>query len=152
MTGKGAMKVLIMDDSAIVRKRLTAMLSKIVEEENISYAEDATEAINSIQKLSPDALILDMRMPGGNGIDLLLEMKRNDQTLPIIVLTDYPYRQYQRQYVDTGADFFFDKSTEFNQMMAVLRRLGKNSDSDKATSPRSRDNKIDSRKKGDESK
>lgn len=57
MTVKGAMKVLIMDDSAIVRKRLTAMLSKIVEEENISYAEDATEAINSIQKLNPDALI-----------------------------------------------------------------------------------------------
>lgn len=86
-------------------------------------------------------------MPGGNGIGLLLEMKRNDQTLPIIVLTDYPYRQYQRQYVDTGADFFFDKSTEFNQMMAVLRRLGKNSDSDKTTSPRSRDAKINIRRK-----
>jgi DNA-binding NarL/FixJ family response regulator len=126
MMEKGVMRVLIMDDSAIVRKRLITMVSKIMKAENISYAEDAPGAINSIHRLNPDAVILDMRMPGGNGIDVLLEMKRNIQTLPVIVVADYPYRQYHRKYVDAGADFFFDKSTEFDQVMAVLERLSKN--------------------------
>lgn len=47
------MKVLIVDDSAIVRERLIAMLSKITEADNISYAEDVPKATNSIQKLNP---------------------------------------------------------------------------------------------------
>ena len=120
------MKVLITDDSAIVRKRLIAMLSKIIKAENISYTEDAPGAINSIQKLKPDAVILDTRMPGGNGIDVLLEIKKNNQTPLVVVLTDYPYRHYRTKYIEAGADFFFDKSTEFDQVMAVLERLSKN--------------------------
>jgi DNA-binding NarL/FixJ family response regulator len=121
------MKVLIIDDSAIVRNRVIAMLSETVKAESISYAEeDAPGAIDSIQKLNPEAVILDIRMPGGNGIDVLLEIKKNNQTPFVVVLTDYPYRQYHRKYVDAGADFFFDKSTEFDQVMAVLKRLSKN--------------------------
>ncbi|MDH4068640.1 MAG: response regulator [Dehalococcoidia bacterium] len=145
------MKVLIVDDSAIIRTRLIAMLSRIMRAEDISYAEDAPEAMNSIQKLNFDAVILDTRMPGGNGIDVLLEIKRNNQDLPVIVLADYPYRQYRRKYVDAGADFFFDKSTEFNQVMAALKHLSR-IDADKTTNPRSRDDEIDSKRKGDKSK
>jgi two-component system response regulator DevR len=126
MMEKGVMKVLITDDSAIVRKRLIAMLSKIIKAENISYTEDAPGAINSIHKLNPDAVILDVRMPGGNGIDVLLEIKKNNQTPLVVVLTDYPYRHYRTKYIEAGADFFFDKSTEFDQVMAVLERLSKN--------------------------
>jgi two-component system OmpR family response regulator len=151
MMRKGAMKVLVVDDSAIIRERLIAMLSRIIRAEDISYAEDAPEAMNSIQKLNPDAVILDTRTPGGNGIDVLQEIKRNNQTVPVIVLTDYPYRQYRRKYVDAGTDFFFDKSTEFNQVMAALKHL-KRIDADKTTNPRSRDDKIDSKRKGDKSK
>ncbi len=145
---RGVMKVLIVDDSAIVRERLIAMVCRIVKAENVSYAEDATEALNSIPKLNPNAVILDTRMPGGNGIDVLLEIRRNNQTVPVIVLADYPYRQYRRKYVEAGADFFFDKSTEFYQVMAALKRLS-SIDADKTTGPRSRDGRIDSRKKGD---
>jgi len=126
MMKKGVMRVLIMDDSAIVRKRLIAMLSKIMKAENISYAEDAPKAIDSIRKLNPEAVILDIRMPGGVGMDVLLEIKKNNQTPLVVVLPDYPYRHYRTKYVEAGADFFFDKSTEFDQVMAVLRRLGEN--------------------------
>jgi DNA-binding NarL/FixJ family response regulator len=122
MMTKGIKKVLITDDSAIVRKRLTAMLSSIVAEGNTSYAEYAREAINSIQKLRPDASMLDMRMPGGSGINSFLEIKRSNQTLPAIALTDYLYRQYRRKYADSGADFLVNTSTEFDDVTAVLRR------------------------------
>ena len=149
MMEKGIMKVLIVDDSAIVRERLIAMLSEVTELKNISQAEDVPEGISSFQKLHPEVVILDIRMPGGSGIDVLREIKKNNQNPLVIVLTDYPYHQYRRKYVDAGADFFFDKSTEFDKVTVLLRRLSENPD--KTTSPRSRGDKIDLRKKGAES-
>jgi DNA-binding NarL/FixJ family response regulator len=126
MMEKGIMKVLIVDDSAIVRERLIAMLAKITEAENISYAEDVPEAISSIQKLNPEVVILDIRMPGGSGIDVLREIKKNNQTTLVITLTNYPYPQYRRKYIDAGADFFFNKSTEFDKVTEVLKQLKQN--------------------------
>jgi len=126
MMEKGIMRVLIADDSTIVRERLSAMLSKISEAESISYAEDVPKAISSIHKLNPEVVILDIRMPGGSGIDVLREIKRNNQTPIVIVLTNYPYPQYRRKYVDAGANFFFNKSTEFDKVTEVLKQLKQN--------------------------
>lgn len=120
------MKVLIVDDSAIVRERLKAMLCEITELENISQARDSLEAISSFQKLNPEVVILDIRMPGGSGIDVLKEMKKATKPPLVIVLTNYPYPQYRRKCIDAGADFFFDKSTEFDKVIEVLKQLGQN--------------------------
>ena len=62
-------------------------------------------------------------MPGGSGIDVLQEMKKNNQTPLVIVLTNYPYPQYRRKYIEAGADFFFDKSTEFDRVGEVSKQL-----------------------------
>jgi len=120
------MKVLIVDDSAIVRERLKAMLSEITELENVSQARDSLEAISSFQKLNPEVVILDIRMPGGSGIDVLQEIKKSNQPPVVIVLTNYSYSQYRRKCLDAGADFFFDKSTEFDKVTEVLNQLSQN--------------------------
>ncbi len=123
---KGITKVVIVDDFATVRKRLIAMLSKIIGVENIGQAEDAPGTINSIHKLDTGAVIPDTRMPGGSQMDMLPEIKKNNQTPLVIVLTNYPYPQYRRKYVDAGVDFFFDKSTEFDSVTEVLKQLKQN--------------------------
>ncbi len=120
------MKVLIVDDSAIMRERLEAMLSEITELENISQAEDSLEAIRTFEKLHPEVVILDIRMPGGSGIDVLREIKKGAQPPLVIVLTNYPYPQYRRKCMEAGADFFFDKSTEFDKVTEVLKQLSQN--------------------------
>ncbi len=120
------MKILIVDDSEIMRERLKAMLSEITELENISQAEDVLGAITSFQKLNHEAVILDIRMPGGSGIDVLQKIKRGDPSPLVIVLTNYPYPQYRRKCIDAGADFFFDKSTEFDKVTKVLKQLSQN--------------------------
>ena len=120
------MKVLIVDDSAIVRERLKAMLSEITELEDISQAEDVPEAIRTFEKLHPEVVILDIRMPGGSGIEVLQKMKKGNQSPLVIVLTNYPYPQYRRKCIDAGADFFFDKSTEFDKVTEVLKQLSQN--------------------------
>ena len=120
------MKVLIVDDSVIVRGRLKAMLSEITEIENINQAGDALEAISCFQKLNPEVVILDIRMPGGSGIDVLHKIKKSSHPPVVIVLTNYPYPQYRAKCLDAGADFFFDKSTEFDKVTEVLKQLRSN--------------------------
>lgn len=117
------MKVLIVDDSALVRERLEDMLSEVQKVETISQAKDPIEAIESLHELKPDIVILDIEMPGGSGIGLLQEMKKGNKPPLVIVLTNQSYSQYRRRCLDAGADFFFDKSTEFDKVADVLNQL-----------------------------
>lgn len=122
------MRVLIVDDSILLRERLTAMISELPGIEVIGQAENAEKAINSIRILKPDVAILDIRMPGGSGFEVLENIKNEKSTPLIIVLTNYPYPQYRKKCMDSGADFFFDKSTEFQKVIEVLKKFIKESD------------------------
>jgi DNA-binding NarL/FixJ family response regulator len=117
------MKVFIADDSPIVYERLINMLSKLKGIEIIGKAQDVDEATNSIQRLKPDAVILDIQMPGGSGIDILKHIKKEQPATVVIILTNYPYPQYRQRCMDEGADFFFDKSTEFDKITRVFKQL-----------------------------
>jgi DNA-binding NarL/FixJ family response regulator len=119
---RNIMKVLIVDDSVIMRERLKAMISEITELENISQAKDSREAISSFQKLNPEVVILDIRLPDGSGIEVLREIKKSAQPPVVVVLTNYPYPQYRRRCIEAGADFFFNKSTEFDKVFEVLKK------------------------------
>ncbi len=117
------MKVFIADDSELMRERLVAMLSELPDIEIIGQARDGLEAIDLIQKLKPEVVILDIRMPGKSGIDVLQNIKENDPTTRVIMFTNYPYPQYRDKCLKTGADFFFDKSADFDQLIQVLNTL-----------------------------
>ncbi|MBL7073884.1 response regulator transcription factor [candidate division KSB1 bacterium] len=117
------MKVLIADDSAIVRKSLTKLISSIEGISGIYEAQDAAQTIELVKGLKPDALILDIRMPQGNGIEVLQEVKKNNPALVVIMLTNYPYPHYRKKCKDLGADFFLDKSNEFEKIPVILKQL-----------------------------
>jgi DNA-binding NarL/FixJ family response regulator len=62
-------------------------------------------------------------MPGGSGIDVLSKIKKDRSAPMVIVLTNYPYPQYRKKCMDCGADFFFDKSTEFGKVIEVIESM-----------------------------
>jgi DNA-binding NarL/FixJ family response regulator len=119
------MKVLVVDNSGIVRERLKDMLSEVIEGEAIGQAQDIPEALEMLHKLNSDVVILDIEMPGRSGIDLLREIKKGKQPPLAIILTNQSYPQYRRVCMDAGADFFFDKSTEFDKVAQVLKQSHK---------------------------
>lgn len=121
------MKLIIADDSSVVRERLQAMLSNLEKFETIGQAEDVGEAINFIEELKPDAVILDIQMPGGSGIEVLKHIKKEQPATVVIILTNYPYSQYRQECMDEGADFFFDKSLEFEKAIEVCKGLARSS-------------------------
>ncbi len=123
------MKVLIAEDSASIRERLRDLLSELDGLRNIDEARDGIEAVNSIRDLEPDVLILDLRLPGLNGIRVLKSINQGELHPIVIVLTNYAYPQYRAKCIEEGAHFFFDKATEFHKIPEVLKRLIRRSDS-----------------------
>ena len=109
-------KVLVVDDSLIVREHLVTILNEITGTEIVGQAGTVAEAIGAIQKLRPNVVILDIRMPGGSGIDGLKWVKQAEVRPIVIILTNYPYPGYRQRCLRAGADFFLDKSTEFDQI------------------------------------
>ena len=117
------MKVFIVDDSAVVRERLLGLLSEAADVQVIGEAEGCQEASSDIRKLKPDAVILDIRMPDGSGIDVLKVIKKMKTPPMVIMFTNYPYPQYRKKCIEAGADFFFDKSTEFQKVTELLKQM-----------------------------
>lgn len=117
------MKVLVVDDSALLRERLISMISDLPGVMAIAQAQDAPEALNSVQKLNPDVVILDIRLSDGNGIEVLQKMKKDNSAAVTIMFTNYPYPQYRKKCQEVGADFFFAKSTEFHKITDVLKQI-----------------------------
>jgi len=121
------LKVFIADDSALLRERLRTLISELDAVELIGQASDAQKTIKAIHQLKPDVLILDIRMPGGNGSKVLESLKPDTVKPVVVVLTAFPYPQYRRKYLKAGADYFFDKATEFEQVITVLEEMVKDS-------------------------
>lgn len=117
------MRVFILDDHPAIRERLIALIADLEKIEGIGYSESAGEALEAIRLLKPDAVILDIRLPDGNGMDILSKIKESNPAPVVIMLTNYPYPQYRKRCMEAGADFFFDKSTEFEKVTQVLRNM-----------------------------
>lgn len=117
----GRLSVFIVDDSPVVRERLAAMVEELSEVEIVGQADIAFEAIASIRQTRPQVVVLDISMPGGSGMYVLETLNREPQRPVMIMLTNFAHEQYRRRCLQLGADFFFDKSTEFNQVLDVLR-------------------------------
>jgi len=116
-------KVFIADDSLIVREHLVTLLDELAGIEIVGQAENVTDAISMIRTLQPDAVILDIRMPGGSGLDVLRNIKKDGVVSMVIILTNYPYQIYRQKCLQAGADFFLDKSTEFDQIPSLFEHL-----------------------------
>ena len=116
-------KVYVVDDSDFVRERVIEMLSELEEVEIVGETGDPREALAAIRRTVPDAVILDIRLPGRSGVEVLRDLKKEEPSPIVIILTNYPYPQYQKECTDAGADYFLNKSTEFNKIAKVLKEL-----------------------------
>lgn len=117
------MKVLVVDDSRMFRVRLVNLLSTIEGVEDIAEAENGRKAMKLYQADRHQLLILDIRMRNDNGIEVLREVKKEPDAPKVIMLTNFPYPQYRRICMEEGADFFLDKSTEFDEITEIIKEL-----------------------------
>ena len=118
-------KVLLVDDSDIVCSGLEKMLTEIDGVSVVGKAKDVQGAVESISKMKPDVVILDIRLLNGSGIDVLKDIKKKKPSPVVLMLTNYPYPQYQQKCMELGADYFLDKVTEIEKIPDIISSLRK---------------------------
>jgi len=117
------MRVVVVDDSIVVRERLIKMFSEIPSIDIVGEAGNSFEALNIIEEEKPDVVVLDIKMPGDSGVEVLRKVKKKNSSIIAILLTNYPIEQYKEKCFEYGADYFFDKSQEYLKVTEVLRTL-----------------------------
>jgi DNA-binding NarL/FixJ family response regulator len=120
------LNVLLADDSDMLRDRLRELICDVPGVTVVGEADSGPSAVETLDRLKPDVLILDIRMPGGDGIDALRVAKERHPCLMVIILTNYSYPQYRERCLEAGATYFFDKTAEFERVADVLTELGSN--------------------------
>ena len=115
--------VFVVDDSEIVRDRITAMLSEVPAINIVGYADNPLSATELIVKTNPDVVILDIFLSGGSGIHVLKNIRGKNVTAKVIMLTNYAQEEYRKKCFEEGADFFFDKSIEFDRVVDVISKF-----------------------------
>lgn len=117
------MKTLVIDDSKVVRVRVAELLKALPRIATVEEAADVAGGRERIEHLRPDLVIVDLRMPGGSGMDLIPYAREHNPNAVVIVLTNFPYKQYREKCTQLGADYFYDKSLEFETMIDTVRDL-----------------------------
>jgi DNA-binding NarL/FixJ family response regulator len=119
------MKVLIADDSLIFRIIMKKKLSDIREVKEIYEAENYVMTIEQLDKVEPDFLILDIRLPDESGIHVLDYLSEVKKKPVVIVASDYALEDNRDKAMNKGADYVFDKTRDKEKITEIIRNYRK---------------------------
>jgi DNA-binding NarL/FixJ family response regulator len=114
------LKIFLVDDSAPVRERIEAMLASIPCLQVIGQAADADAAVRGILDGQPDIVVLDLKLGEASGFDVLRALREAGSRAEVYMLSNFATPAYRRRAEQLGARGFFDKSTEFENLRAVI--------------------------------
>jgi two-component system, NarL family, response regulator DevR len=112
---------MVVDDSAAIRARLIKLLRDVDGVEFVGEADTAAKALALSRVLHPELVILDLNLRASSGLEILPILKTSPSAPCVIVLTNHADEEYARHCRSIGADHFFDKSTEFQLAVEVVR-------------------------------
>jgi two-component system, NarL family, invasion response regulator UvrY len=121
--GRQLIRVLIADDHGIVRKGMKQILSRTPDIEVVSEASTGQEALDKIWANNFDVVILDISLPGRNGLEILKQIKTQRPKLPVLILSMYPEEQYAVRVLRAGASGYLTKESDKNELIDAIRRV-----------------------------
>lgn len=116
-------KVFIADDHAIVREGLKQIVADAADMLVADEAADGNEVLEKTVKGDYDVVILDITMPGINGLDALKQIKSQRPELPILVLSMHPEEQYALRVLKAGASGYLTKESAPEELITSIRRV-----------------------------
>jgi DNA-binding NarL/FixJ family response regulator len=117
------MKVLLADDSDLILERLQEMLGLHKQVEIVGSFQNGTDTLEAIRNLKPDLAIVDIKMPGLSGLDVLKEIRKVDKMVKFIILTFYSSDSYRQMAIQEGTNYFFSKVEDFEKVSQVVAEL-----------------------------
>src|SRR5689334_20813705 len=121
-----AMRIFVVEDSTAVRERLVEMIDGLDSAEVVGEAATFANAVAGIRDTGPDVAILDIRLADdtGTGIDVLQEIRKTMPSVRAIVMSNFATPQFAKASADAGAEYFLDKTRDFESIPEILRRMG----------------------------
>lgn len=114
------MKIFLVEDSPMLRQRLTELLSAVPGASVLGYADDARTAVAAILETRPDVAIVDLSLAGGTGFDVLKALARQAPQIDVYMLSNFATPPYRALAERLGARGFFDKSSEFQRVRDII--------------------------------
>ena len=116
-------KVMLVDDQNLVRKGVRSLLELSAEIEVIAEAADGAEAIRTIPEVGPDVVLLDMRMPGLSGLDVLRDLAGKGILPPTIILTTFDDDELVLAGIQAGARGYLLKDVSLGDLVNAIRTV-----------------------------
>ena len=123
------LQVFLVEDSPAIRARLAATIKAIPGAVLVGEAGTVGAAIDGIRSTHPRAVILDLQLEDGSGLEVLKAVYPAAPTLHVAVLTNYATDQHRRACMDAGAEFFLDKSSDFPRIREIVQMWSARADS-----------------------
>ena len=117
---ESSITLLIIDSSSFIIERLVSMLKEVRIIKKIFTANDYDGALDVLQKIKADVVLLDIQLPAKNGIQLLKHIVYHFPKIKVIVLSNLVSDYYQKLCKTEGACFFIDKSKDFDKIPEVI--------------------------------
>ncbi len=116
-------RILLVDDHAVVRKGLKSILGSSSKPIEVEEAETGEQALELIRARHWDAVILDIILPGRDGIEVLKRIKSERPELPVLMLSIYPAEQYGMRVLKAGASGYLNKSVAPEKLVEAVERI-----------------------------
>lgn len=116
------MKILIADDHTVVRQGLRAILTEAFPKTSFGEATDTAQLL-SLVKNKWDVVIMDLSMPGGNGLDTLKQIKHADPQTPVLILSMHPEDQYAVRTLKAGASGYLSKASAPDELVNAINKV-----------------------------
>ena len=114
-------KVLLVDDHIVVRQGLKALLSDEADIKVVGEADNGREAIDRLSELKPDVVLMDISMPGLNGIEATRQIKQRYQDVKVVVLSMHANEEYVFQVLQAGASGYVLKQSDSLEVLTAIR-------------------------------
>ena len=117
------MKFLVADDHAIVRKGLVQILHEEFPEAEVTEVSNSNKVLEEVSRQTWDVILLDISMPGRNGIETLKQIRANGIKAPILMLSMHPEDQYAVRVLKAGASGFLNKESATEELLVAVRKV-----------------------------
>ncbi|MBI4338220.1 MAG: response regulator transcription factor [Chloroflexi bacterium] len=118
------MRLLIVDDHEVVRQGLRTLLDRREGLEVAGEAGSVAEAVREAARLSPDVVVMDVRLPDGTGVEACREIRSANPAIRVIMLTSYPDEEAVFDSIMAGASGYLLKQIRGQELVQAIRRVG----------------------------
>ncbi|HYS64869.1 MAG TPA: response regulator transcription factor [Paraburkholderia sp.] len=118
-----ALRVFLVEDAIPIRQRMAARFGAIDGVEIVGEAEEPGTAIDGVVATEADVVVMDLRLTGGTGMELLHSLTQSMSPAITIVLTNHSGAWFRQACLAAGAQYFFDKTSEFDLACDTIKRI-----------------------------